>query len=108
MTPDAAMEPESPVGQMSTETFATDDFVMSQHLHIPAPPLPEGGDRKSKIIKPTTHAEMEVDDRAKAQVHDRSTGSTTSPQKADQKRSKEERVKSHVHERSTSSTSSPQ
>ena len=108
MTPDAAMEPESPVGQMSTEMFATDDFVMSQHLQIPAPPSPEGGDRKSKIIKPTTHAEMEVDDRAKAQVHDRSTGSTTSPQQPDQKRAKEERVKSHVHERSTSNTSSPQ
>ena len=81
---------------------------MSQHLGIPAPPSPEGGDRKSNIIKPTTHAEMEADDRAKAQVHDRSTGSTTSPQQADQKRAKEERVKSHVHERSTSSTSSPQ
>ena len=29
MTPDAAMEPESPIGQMSTEMCATDDFVMS-------------------------------------------------------------------------------
>ena len=93
ITPDAAMEPESPIEQMSTEMFATDDFVMSQHLNIPAPPSPEGGDRKSKFIKPTTHAEMEVDDRAKAQVHDRSTGSTTSPQQPDQKRAKEERVK---------------
>ena len=89
MTPDAEMEPDSPLGRMNTEMFATYDLTMSQyHQEFPVPPSPEGGDRMPKKIKPATHAEMEVDDRGSARVHDRSTGSATSPQQPEQKGAK--------------------